>query len=196
MISVTGHILCLFCYFLMPCVQRFSLDVIMCMYGSLGSTLHTSSLSFTVCVSCFDAFSHCVCVCDTAQLLVTSDVSVNQTACVMLYVQDLQKRTGGILFNITKGLRRSVWVVRKNIPSYPSHWNEYTDLNFKSLCVADFKLFVKSSKSWCVAASVKAEQLFRQLFFCDLCLEAKRMCVSVSQSPEMEPSSTLLFMQR
>lgn len=49
----------------------------------------------------------CACVCDTAQPLVASDVSLNQTACVMLYVQDLQKRTGGILFNITKGLRRS-----------------------------------------------------------------------------------------
>lgn len=107
MISVTGHILCLDCYVLMPCVQRFSLHVVMCMYGSLGYTLHTSLLSSTVCVSCFDAFSPCVCVCDTAQLLVASDVSVNQTACVMLYVQDLQKRMGGILFNITKGLKRS-----------------------------------------------------------------------------------------
>lgn len=193
----------------MPCVRRFSLDVIMCTYGSLGYRLHTSLLPFTVCLSCFDAFaslrmSVCVCVCDKAQLLVASDVSVNQTACVMSYVQDLQKRTGGILFNITKGLRRSadawVWVVRENVPSYPAHWNEFTDLDFKSLCVADFKLFVKSSKSWRGAASVKAEQLFRQLFFffffCDLCLEAERMCVSISRSPEMEPSSTLLFMQR
>lgn len=62
--SITGHILCVDCYVLMPCVQHFSLDVIMCMYGSLGYRLHTSLLSFTVCVSCFDAFSPCACVCE------------------------------------------------------------------------------------------------------------------------------------
>lgn len=174
--SITGHNVCLDCYILMPCIQRFSLDVIMCMYGSLGYRLHTSLLLFTVCVSCFDAFSPCVCA---------SDVSVNQTACVMLYVQDLQKRTGGILFNITKGLRRSVeawvWVVRENIPSYPAHWNEFTDLNFKSPCVSDFKLFVKSSKSWRRAASVKAERLFRQLFFFfATCASRQSACVSAS----------------